>query len=90
MRVRRPAHKSEQNAQCKQGEGAGVTGATYRALPTFAADSGDDTSCATGTNCMIMISTQRPIAVSMVAGRVCRCGVGVRFSLTSVIAGHSP
>ena len=30
-----------------------------------------------GTSCMIMMNTQRPIAVSMVAGRVRRTGVGL-------------
>ena len=34
---------------------------------------------------MIRIRTQSPIAVSMVAGRVCKCGVGSRLLCMSVM-----
>lgn len=34
--------------------------------------------CMSGTRCMSMMSTHSPIAVSMVAGRVRRCGLGCR------------
>src|SRR5690348_7275748 len=36
------------------------------------------------------MSAQRPIAVSMVAGRVCKCGFGTRFWRWSGIGGHLP
>src|SRR4051812_10714443 len=40
-----------------------------------------------GTSWISMMITQRPIAVSIVAGRVCRCGTGLRALDWSVICG---
>ena len=42
-----------------------------------------------GTSCMTMMSTQRPIAVSMVAGRVRRTGFGPWARRSSGMADHS-
>jgi hypothetical protein len=51
-----------------------------------AVDAGSRTMlCTSGTICMSTISAHKPIAVSMVAGRVCRCGVGSRRVRWSVI-----
>jgi hypothetical protein len=50
----------------------------------------DDTSWISGMSCMIMISTQRPMAVSMVAGRVRKCGDVVEVRRSSDMADNSP
>ena len=43
-----------------------------------------------GTSWISMMSTQRPMAVIMVAGRVCKCGLGSRFWRWSDMADISP
>jgi hypothetical protein len=50
----------------------------------------DAASWISGTNWISMMSTQRPIAVIMVAGRVCKCGFSSRFWRWSGIGGHPP
>ena len=51
-----------------------------------------DGSCAfwsCGTSCISMINRQSPMAVIMVAGRVCKCGVGGRL-LVELVMGTLP
>jgi hypothetical protein len=42
-----------------------------------------------GTSCMTMITAQRPMAVSIVAGRVFKIGVGACARRSSGMANHS-
>jgi hypothetical protein len=78
MRVLEQAHKrpNSEDGYCVPA----VTGGAIRLDPM---------SRASGTSWMIMISTQRPIAVSIVAGRVRKTGVGLCARRSSDMADHS-
>ena len=83
MRAPERAHKRQLNDEGGNEEGyrvPAVTGGATRLEPM---------SRASGISCMIMISTQRPIAVSMVAGRVRKTGFGLCARRSSNMADHS-
>jgi hypothetical protein len=80
MRVPERVHKHPNRARPGYQRVLATTGAGTRLVVM---------SRVSGTSCMTTITAQRPMAVSIVAGRVFKRGVGACTRRSSVMANHS-